>query len=111
MRLEFHDLPERPSNKKDSLGIAENRRVEILSNEWEVTKPIVDKDPKVFPQPEETNWVMKNGIADELVAKRRIEIQRYDKEWNTLTDVGTSQDKSQWDWQSKSGYLPGSMSE
>lgn len=106
MKLEFRDLPELRSNPRDSMGLEENRRVEILCDEWEVIKPILDKDPKVFPQPEEMDFIMKNGIDDKLVAKRRIEITRGDKEWNTLKEVGTTQAGTKWDWQNVKGELP-----
>ncbi len=112
MTLEFRDqkLPDLPSNPKDSMGIIENRRTEILCEDWEVIKPIIDKDPKVFPQPEEMVWVMKNGIEDELVDKRRIEIKRDDKDWATITDVGTTQASTKWDWQNKAGEYPDTTS-
>ncbi len=110
MKLEFRDEPELPSNKRDSMGIVENRRTEIICEDWEVIKPIIDKDPKVFPQPEEMTWTLKNGIEDELVAKRRVEIKRDDKEWATLTDIGTNAASTKWDWQDKSGVYPDSSS-
>ncbi|MBL7997915.1 MAG: PD40 domain-containing protein [Candidatus Kapabacteria bacterium] len=106
MTLEFKNYPEKPSNPKDTQGIVENRRVEILCDEWEVIKPILDKDPKVFPQPEEMTFTMKNGIDDALVAKRRIVITRSDKPWATLTDVGTTQATTKWDWQDTKGEYP-----
>ena len=35
MKLTYRDLPATPSNKTDSLGKIENRRTEIICNEWE----------------------------------------------------------------------------
>ncbi len=110
MKLEFRDIPELPSNQKDSMGLVENRRTEIICEDWEVIKPIIDKDPKVFPQPEEMTWGLKNGIEDELVAKRRVEIKRDDKEWATLTEVGTTAASTKWDWQDKGGVYPDTTS-
>ncbi len=100
------NLPERPSNPKDSLGIVENRRTEILCEDWEVIKPILDKDPKVFPQPEEMTFTMKNGIDDQLVTKRRIVITNNDKDWNTLTEIGKTDASTKWDWQNTKSEYP-----
>jgi hypothetical protein len=62
MKLTYRNLPAVVSNLKDSLGIVENRRVEIISSEWEIMKPVFDKDPKTFPQPVTMNYTLKNGI-------------------------------------------------
>lgn len=106
MKLEFRDQPERVSNLNDSLGIVENRRTEIICEEWEVIKPILEKDPKTFPMPEDMDFTLKNGIEEQLVAKRRVVITRGDKEWATLTNVGTSQATAKWDWANTKGEFP-----
>jgi hypothetical protein len=46
MKLSHRNAPQVVSNLKDSLGIVENRRVEIHCSEWEIMKPVFDKDPK-----------------------------------------------------------------
>lgn len=106
MKLTFRDKPAVISNLKDSLGIQENRRVEILSSDWEIMQPVFDKDPKTFPMPEEMNWVMTNGIEDQLVAKRRIEITRGGKPWKVLHDIGLTDAKYEWDWTDEKGKYP-----
>ncbi|MFW6276974.1 MAG: hypothetical protein ACOC2K_04765, partial [Bacteroidota bacterium] len=88
MKLIIRNEPKVPSNPRDSLGIRENRRVEILCDDWEIMKPVFDKDPTIFPQPETMQFVMDNGIEDAIIASRRIEIKRGTQEWNTLTDIG-----------------------
>ncbi|MCX7930619.1 MAG: OmpA family protein [Chlorobi bacterium] len=110
MKLTFLTRPKRPSNMKDSMGIEENRRVEILCEDWEVIKPILDKDPKVVPQPETMAFVLKNGIEDKLVAKRRIEVTRSDKPWKTIVTKGTTEPTVEWDWQNQDGEYPDSTS-
>lgn len=45
------NLPEKPSNQKDPDGIAENRRVEISSDTWDVIAPIVIEDTLRFIKP------------------------------------------------------------
>lgn len=106
MKLTYRNKPKVPSNLRDSLGIQENWRVEIHSDEWEIMKPVFDKDPKTFPQPETMNFVMTNGIEDNLITKRRIEIMHKDKMWKVLTDVGITDKKKNWDWKSENGKYP-----
>ena len=47
MRLSARDIPAVPSNRDDSLGVAENRRVEILCDDWDIVKPVVDRAPAI----------------------------------------------------------------
>jgi len=98
MKLTVRGKPQVISNLKDSLGIVENRRVEIHSKEWEIMKPVFDKDPKTFPQPETMKFTLKNGIENDLVAKRRVEIKLGDQNWQTLTDIGITDPTTEWDW-------------
>jgi outer membrane protein OmpA-like peptidoglycan-associated protein len=85
------DLPKFRSNIKDPLGIVENRRTEINSTDWEIMKPILQTELRRFPQPEIMHFQMKNGINDDLVARRAIEIKRNDQMWHTMTDVGRTE--------------------
>ncbi len=88
--LAARDLPEHPSNRKDPLGLVENRRTEIVSDDWEVVKPIVQVDLRRYPQPDTMHFQMRNGINDGLVARRAIEIKRNGTDWYTMTDIGTT---------------------
>lgn len=106
MKLSSRNLPNNPSNKKDSLGIQENRRVEILCKEWEVIKPVFDVGATKFPQPEKMNFVLKNGIEDAIVTKRRIEINRGSDSWEVLNDVGVTDPTKLWNWTSSMGKYP-----
>jgi len=107
MKLTFRDKPAVVSNLNDSLGIQENRRVEILCNDWNITKPVFDKDPTTFPQPEEMKFVLKNGIDDAIIASRRIEIKRGSENWITLDDLGNTNNPSViWDWTNNNGQYP-----
>lgn len=98
-------LPEHPSNVKDSMGIVENRRTEMLCTDWEVTKPIFDKDPTLFPSPDEMLFTMKNGIFDDIISKRRIEVTRGGK-WKTLTNLGITDKSFKWDWKNDADEYP-----
>lgn len=106
MKITVRNQPAVVSNLNDSLGIVENRRVEILCNDWNIMKPVFDKDPKTFPQPEFMQFTMKNGIEDALVKARRIEVKRGGAEWKTLRDVGITENIYQWDWKNSDDEYP-----
>ena len=106
MKIEYRNFPAIKSNPRDSMGLAENRRVEILCDNWDVTKPVFEKDPKTFPQPVTMKWELGNGIDESIVADRRIEILKGGKPWKTLTDVGRTESLKQWDWKSEDGKYP-----
>ncbi len=107
MKLEFVGLPKLPTNiKVDTIGIHENRRVEILCDNWEVVKPVFDIGSVTEPQPRNMNYVMKNGIEQALVAKRRIEITRKGQNWKTVKEIGTTEEKYLWNWQNEQRKYP-----
>ncbi len=106
MKIVVRDKPLHPSNVKDSLGVQENRRVELLCNDWEIMKPVFETGIAVFPQPDQMKFVMNNGIEDILVKARRIEIKHGNNDWSTLTDIGTNNVSKNWDWYSKDSDLP-----
>ncbi|OGU56456.1 MAG: hypothetical protein A2X64_03330 [Ignavibacteria bacterium GWF2_33_9] len=106
MKLTYLPKPKVVSNLKDSFGIVENRRTEILCDDWRIMQPVFDKDPKTFPQPDTMYWVLKNGIEDKIIAKRRIEIERDGKHWKTLDNIPLGNDTLLWDWQDDDGKYP-----
>lgn len=106
MTVEYRDLPKTPSNIKDSLGIVENRRVELICDRWEVIKPILDVEPTLIPSPETMNFTMDNGIDNSIVASRRIEVLRNGKTWNTLREVGRTEEVHTWNWKDVNDEFP-----
>ncbi|MCL2039484.1 MAG: OmpA family protein [Bacteroidetes bacterium] len=107
MEVRSRNIPEAPSNRKDTLGMRENRRVEIRSTEWEVYKPIFDKDVSKVPQPDDMRFKFTNGVEDELVASRKIVIQQGGKDWITLSDLGKVENTEfTWDWTNENSDYP-----
>lgn len=107
MELKFQNKPDLPTNTKvDSIGIQENRRVEIITTEWDVAKPVFDVGSVTEPQPVDMDFVLKNGIEDGLIAKRRIEIKTDAGNWNTLTEVGITDPKINWNWKNTKFKYP-----
>ena len=110
MELIVRDKPSLVSNLKDPDGIQENRRVEITtkneSEKWILVRPILDKDPKVFPLPVDVAFDLKNGVDDEIIAKRRVEIKRGDKLWKIVNLSNVKDEKEVWDWKDENGKYP-----
>ncbi len=108
MKLTFRGKPEKAADIQQDPDLAheENRRVEILCDEWNVVKPVFDRGSIIRPQPEEMNFVMKNGIDDAIVAKRRIEVKSGNSPWITHTKVGITDPKFEWEWTNTAGDLP-----
>ena len=111
MKLTARGYPVVKSNPKDSLGMTENRRTELLftgseEDVWQVSRPILDNDPTLTPDPDVMTWTMKNGIDSTIVDKRRIEIWRQGKMWKVLSDVGTSPTTANWNWMNDDEELP-----
>lgn len=102
MKIEARLLPKTPSGTQQDpdLGQAENRRVDIECDEWEIIKPVFDVGSVIRPQPETMNFNVKNGIEEGIIAKRRIEIKRGESVWNTITDLGeVTKSEINWNWQ------------
>ncbi|MDZ4745878.1 MAG: OmpA family protein [bacterium] len=111
MSMKSRGYPEEKSNPKDSLGMTENRRAEIrfkgdAEEVWQVARPILDNDPTDFPSPKDLTFQMANGIDNEIVASRRIEIKRAGAEWNTLTNVGMTEPSNVWNFENPAGEIP-----
>ncbi len=93
-----------PDPQSKTYATVENRRAELWfsgdpEDVWGVMKPILDVDPKTFPSPLEMTYTMKNGIEEELVAARRIEVLKGGKSWNILRNVGLSEQTHKWNWE------------
>ncbi len=111
MKITGRGWPETRSNPNDTFGIVENRRTEIhfsgdAEDVWQVMRPILDNDPTEFPSPASVAFSMKNGIDNEIVASRRIEVKYNGKPWKTLTDVGITDPSKNWDWQNADAEYP-----
>ena len=106
MKIEARNFPEVKSNPKDSLGHEENRRVEIQCSDWRIMKPVFEVDPKTFPQPVNMEFVTTNGIADDLIASKRIEILRNNQAWNTIDGIDVNTNSVVYDWKNTSNKYP-----
>lgn len=83
--------PKFPSNKRDPLGIVENRRAEIVSEDWEIVKPVIITRLRRHPYPASVVFKVDNGVDDGLVAERRLELRQSGALWSTLDGIGRSE--------------------
>jgi outer membrane protein OmpA-like peptidoglycan-associated protein len=128
MKVQARDLPSVPSNRDDSLGAEENRRVEIVCDDWEIIKPVVDRTPVIstpsptanfsftsppalersLPNASQGAVVMKtsSGAASTLQGtKRSLVIYRGSKEWRRFDNVSTNGTIS-WNWKNTNDDFP-----
>jgi outer membrane protein OmpA-like peptidoglycan-associated protein len=127
MRRVARDVPAIPSNRTDSLGTAENRRVEILCDDWEITRPVVDRSPTVFttaphlsfslsPTPPETVQFFQSlsvqtrtasgkQLVNPLQFSRKLTITRGGKIWHTIPLAATT-NTLRWNWRDELGEYP-----
>ncbi|MFY7999012.1 MAG: OmpA family protein [Candidatus Kapaibacteriota bacterium] len=108
--LQARNLPEKPTKSRDSLGIEENRRVEIYSDVWDVLKPVLVNDTINIPEPPTIRFRM-NIKADDGVAKTALNVKQGERslklfsmpgkpdstldwnpiiDWNTIADQGSA---------------------
>jgi outer membrane protein OmpA-like peptidoglycan-associated protein len=86
IRIEARTLPKYPSDNRVEPGREENRRVEISSDDREIMAIVTGYDLRPFPQPEVVHFGLKNGIADDHVVSRRIEIRRGGELWHVMNE-------------------------
>ncbi|GAB5466075.1 MAG: hypothetical protein Kapaf2KO_15110 [Candidatus Kapaibacteriales bacterium] len=103
---EVRNFPATKSNPKDSLGIQENRRVEIVSDSWDIMKPVFENDPRTFPQPVNMTWNLESGIEDNIIDSRRVEITKGGQPWKTINVSDNFKPTQDWNWTNESGDYP-----
>lgn len=138
MKIVARGLPAVPSNRNDSLGNEENRRVEIVCDDWDITKPVVDRSPLVFTtapylsvttsplsaeQVNEALTAQKLALQKSLQQahagtqqhvhsvypyRRRLLISRGGMLFHTI-ELAPTTNTIQWNWKNLAGELPGAL--
>ncbi len=116
MEIRQRNLPEKPTNSKDSLGTEENRRVEIASATWEIMQPSLVYDTLLVPSAPvirfKTSAKAEAGVAkstirafqNERTLKQYTALNALDPvvEWNTAREQSTiprSEDKMKFSYE------------
>jgi outer membrane protein OmpA-like peptidoglycan-associated protein len=106
--IQARNLPEKPTKSRDSLGIEENRRVEMYSDTWDILKPVLVNDTINIPEPPTIRFRM-NIKADDGVAQSTLNVKQGERslklfsisgkpdstlDWNPIIDWNTIADQS-----------------
>jgi len=81
-------LPENPTLPTTPEGIAENRRVELGTDSWEIIHPVLYKTIVKRPDAPTGGFKWENGLRDDVIQKRDLIISYQGKPWATLSDLG-----------------------
>jgi len=106
MKISWRDFPKKKAAPTDEIHHQENRRVEILCKDWRVMKPVFEKDPKIFPQPEEMEFIMSNGIQDEIIDSKKVVVTRGGTPWKEFSGISTDSKSFKWNWNNESSEYP-----
>lgn len=103
--LEARNLPANSTLSTTPEGIEENRRVEVLSEDWEIIKPIRRETLVKYPDYRTAKFSLKNGIRDERVKSRELVITHAGTEWARISDLGaiSTTESGEWNWRSDAG--------
>ncbi|HET6401700.1 MAG TPA: OmpA family protein [Candidatus Kapabacteria bacterium] len=101
-------LPENPTLPTTPEGIAENRRVELGTDSWDIIHPVLYKTIVKRPDAPTGGFKFENGLRDEIIAKRDLVISYQGKPWKDISDLGplSSTTFSGFNWRSDEGKLP-----
>jgi outer membrane protein OmpA-like peptidoglycan-associated protein/Tol biopolymer transport system component len=103
--IEARNLPENPTLPTSPEGIAENRRVEVVSDSWEIIHPVLFKRNRKVPDYRNVHFTMVNGLREEVIKKRELLISYKGKPWAIRTDLGpiSAKESPDWNWFSDGG--------
>lgn len=99
--VQARNLPQKPTMSRDSLGIEENRRVEIYSDVWDILKPVLVSDTINVPEPPTIRFRM-NIKADDGVARTTLNVKQGDRALKLFSVPGKPDTTLDWspiiDW-------------
>jgi outer membrane protein OmpA-like peptidoglycan-associated protein/Tol biopolymer transport system component len=103
--VEARNLPENPTLPSSPEGIAENRRVELACDSWEIIHPVLHKQNVKVPDFRNVKFHMVNGLREETIAKRELDISYMGKPYATLTELGalSATESPDWNWRAVAG--------
>ncbi len=106
--VQAQKLPDNPTLPTTPEGIAENRRVELSSDSWEIIHPVLHNSNVKRPDASTGAFKWENGLRDETIKDRALEISYQGKKWAEISDLGPlSKDEFKgFNWRSSDGKLP-----
>lgn len=96
-------LPAYPSDVATEKGREENRRVEVISDDWNIMGPVVAKRYVRYPDPRRALLYV-SPITDPTITDRKIKILYQHKPWATIS-VPNGDTTIEWNWRSDAAKL------
>jgi outer membrane protein OmpA-like peptidoglycan-associated protein/Tol biopolymer transport system component len=88
IKVEARKLPETPTLPTTPEGISENRRVELLSEDWDIVHPVLHKEVVKRPDAPTGGFTWENGLRDDAIASRTLMISYKGQPWSQISDLG-----------------------
>ena len=98
-------MPDKPSTKSTEEGKEENRRVEIISNDWNIIKPVtfIQNSLNVTPGKIDITAIGGDSVTiDEI----KIDVTNNNKLWNSFLVKNQNQSTVTFDWKNRENNLP-----
>jgi outer membrane protein OmpA-like peptidoglycan-associated protein len=106
INMEARLLPEKPSGQISEQSDAENRRVEIICNDWRITKPVSFLNITSQFSPPIVNFkISMDSASSESIEEWELDISRNDEEWYDV-NIANGDPKCSYDWLSKDSRIP-----
>lgn len=99
------ELPVHPSNSEDEDGIAENRRVELTSDTWEIVDPVVTRDFERQVTPSRMRFIPAD-LPSRGVASWSLTILQSGEELRAFTGEGAMPDHLDWEVEREQASVP-----
>ncbi|MGB9774214.1 MAG: OmpA family protein [Bacteroidota bacterium] len=105
IRLETRGLPENPSAISLKEGQEENRRVEILSSDWEIMKPVAFESREYQSTPSAAIFQIHFQL-EEALRLWSLAVYSEGRMWKEFTGTTEHNAEIRWDWRNDNGDLP-----
>ena len=105
IRVSGRGLPEIPSSTSVPEGVAENRRVEILSTDWEIMKPLSFETRELRVDPD-TLFMGMRFTLDGVLTRWKLPVYAGGKLWREFTDTTGPDVEVCWDLRGPNGEFP-----
>jgi outer membrane protein OmpA-like peptidoglycan-associated protein len=96
IKIEARNLPKEASREDEKEGIEENRRVEILSDDWSITEPVITVDT-VRKISKSTIRFLPDGNADAGILSWNLKAKEKNKELISFEGIGKLPTQLNWE--------------
>lgn len=96
IKIEARNLPKEASREDEIEGIEENRRVEIISDDWSITEPVITVDT-VRKISKSTIRFLPSGKADAGISSWNLKAKENNKELISFEGIGTLPTQLNWE--------------